>query len=151
MHLLIGSELETSHDLLEQPDHKDTRAPGKIKHYILKSQSHISTSGSSKWMTKLKLLIFMLILRMKSHASCEPDLNQHFNCQLKRKWVNSLLSLNIPFRNPLDALLRRMGFKSFRLQVCLVFKKELQHMNVNKLWQCMECVHNNSHHFWHLL
>jgi hypothetical protein len=24
-------------------------------------------------MTKLKLLIFMLILKMKTHASCEPD------------------------------------------------------------------------------
>jgi hypothetical protein len=57
VHHRIGSELETPHDLLEQPDHKDVTAPGKIKHQILKSESHISMFGSSKWMTKLKLLV----------------------------------------------------------------------------------------------
>jgi hypothetical protein len=53
----------------------------------------------------------------------------------------------------LDTLHRRPGFKAsgFSFQVCSVFVKELQCMNVNFLWRCKECLHNSGDHFQHLL
>jgi hypothetical protein len=67
--------------------------------------------------------------------------------------MKSELGLNVPLKNPLDTLHRRLGFQvpNFTFQVCSISRKELQCMNVHISWRCRKCVHSSRYHFCHLL
>jgi hypothetical protein len=58
--------------------------------------------------------------------------------------MKSVQVLSILPENPLDATQERPGFKVSGL---LYFREKLQHMNVDILWRCKECLHNSNDHF----
>jgi hypothetical protein len=59
-----------------------------------------------------------------------------------------VLSLNIHLTSPLNTLHKRLGLEAsgLKFQVCCV-----SDMNVNILFWCEECMHNNQNNFQHPL
>jgi hypothetical protein len=62
----------------------------------------------------------------------KKELNQSTHCSLKINWMQSVLGVNIPLENSLNALDKRPGFKvvDFKFHICSVFKKELNLVNM---------------------